>query len=230
MATINRAILLSTLLLSVTLLYNACDGDCSGQWIERNGMEYCVGDNMLTFTKSRQFCQQFSADLLVLDSKTRYDDLLILLNDTLSKQDEEVIDFFIGVYHRQCVESVHTGCSWLEPYSGEWYWIDSDLPITSSSDSYWQVLEPYVTGHTNLTAQDLNKQHYMVGSDGQAFPVDGFKANDTDLKKLMPLCARNIEGRTERNIDVSNTGKGRNRVFTVLYFVLFCWMAKTLCY
>lgn len=222
MAALRTNLMFSTVFLLV-LTTAVSSAKCTGQWTLLNEMEYCVGRETLTFNDSREFCEGYSADLIVLDSATRFNDLLSLLNATSNEHGGAVIDFFIGAYQRQCVEDVDAGCSWLEPYTGEWYWVDSDLPITPSSNTYWRVLElslPYISAYENLTALQLDKQHYKVGSDGKVFAIDGFNADTMFLDKLFPLCARQLKTNAEKTVDKNNDAV-QNTNYRYFYLLMY---------
>ena len=192
---------LATKFYILSILLNCSRGDCSGSWSQLGAQSFCIGIENLTFDESRLFCQELGADLLVLDTMNTYSDLRSILNETSFQQGGAIVDVFLGLYQRPCVEGVDKGCSWLEPYSSKWYWINSDVPITNSSDTYWHILEtnlPYVSSHSSMSAMDLNWQHYMVGSDGNAFAVDRFNDKPSNMAKLAPLCARKVSVHTKK--------------------------------
>lgn len=204
MAVTHKQFVCCVFLLFLTPLagYTVSYSSCGTKWTQLNGVSYCTGSSNLTYIESRAFCQEYSADLLVLDSELRYLDLRALLNATSAEHDDAIIDFFIGVYQRKCSENTDPDCTWLEPYSGKWFWIDNDTPITNSSDTYWQILDtfaPHISGFNVVTAVDSNKQHFVVGSDGNVLAVDGFDAEGPHLVRLLPLCARRMKPETTLN-------------------------------
>ena len=199
--------------------------ECQTEWKLINSKEYCLGTSELNFEETRKFCQNLDADLPVLDSKTRYEDLVRLLNETSMYEDESIIDIFIGVYHKQCITNVDKDCGWLQPYSGQWYWIDSNTQITTDSNRYWQVLElslPYITAPHNISVQDLNKQHIMLGSDGKTFALDGFNADEQTLERLLPLCVRNLQVRADKTVNDPNGATGVGGQFLVYLILVSC--------
>jgi len=211
-------------------LLSADYADCSKRWIQLNGKEYCLGESELTFEDNRAYCQQLSADLIVLDKAERYTDLLYVLSQLSNTSGGQLVDVFIGTYQRQCNAKVDNACTWLLPFSGKWYWINDDSEyITPSHSSFWQILDrkwPYITGFNTITILEKNKQHYVVGSDNKTFAVDGFNAEKQFLKLLKPLCSRDYVKSPQSVVEenIRNNACCRMADFTTLFMFTVLWL------
>ena len=189
--------LICTVMLVMLTLSDVCSAqpnECSQAWHRVADKDYCFGSTDMTFDDSRSYCQSLDSDLPVLNSSKDYTNLLQVLTE-YSQKFSGSVDTFLGVYQRECVVDVESGCNWLSPFSGQWFWINTaGQHVTNQSDTFWQILEfqyPLITNFdsiNNIAVQ--NNQHVTFGSDNSTALVDGFKSGDEFLYKTYPLCVR----------------------------------------
>lgn len=183
-------------LLLIATVHAAALPNCSTKesWKEVNGLYYCMNsEDMMSYDDSREFCQLYGADLVVLDTEERFKDVLQLLYEESVMRNSSTVSVFLGVYQKRCTEREDVVCTWLVPYTGRWYWINSNEQITRASSTFWQALDstkPYITNFHSLTEISKNVQHFIFSSNNRTKTVDPF-ADEAILVKLNPLCVRN---------------------------------------
>ena len=213
----------TALLLTLCALLALVSGSCL--WESHKLREYCYGDVNATFDQSRKFCQQFGADLVTLRDSQEYSELLEVLKSlpSLSLKDNPV-DIFLGVYQAPCDpqwdSQWDTDRGVWRPYSSLWYWVNSSEPITMASSSYWKILDSpdqYISNPRSLSAQALNKQHYVIGSDGHFRAVDAFADETPHLTGLKPLCVRSHQKlATPKNVAADRQSSNSSTALKVL--------------